>query len=326
MINVKDLPVDVEEMRLWLNGYRELSDPPMPWSQLATASGIPTGTLTTFAAGTYGAKDGGSNVARKVFQFRQTVEMQTMRQDRLPTNPGYFPTRTSERMLTLLEVAHSGRITVIGTGPGTGKTMTVDEYVEQGGTGLVWKATMKPSSNSLLSMIQAVLKALGVEQRRLSTADASAVVVQRISGRKGLLVIDEANWLSLEAIEELRFWHDMTGAGICLLGNEELVQSIKTGRKRDQLARLLSRIANMHEQRTPLPEDVAAFSDAWGIEQPDIRRYLENIALTPDSGGLRECKQLIEAASLLAAAEERGLSISDLRDAQSERATRWIRA
>ncbi len=326
MINVKDLPVDVEEMRYWLNGYRELSDPPMPWAQLAKESGIPLGTITTFAAGTYGAKDGGSNVARKVFQFRQTVELQTMRQDKLPTNPGYFDTRTSERMLYLLEVAHSGRITVIGTGPGTGKTMTVDEYAERGGSGLVWKATMKPSSNSLLSMIQAVLKALGVEQRRLSAADASAVVVQRVTGRKGLLVIDEGNWLSLEAIEELRFWHDVTGVGICILGNEELVQSIKTGRKRDQLARLLSRIANMHEQRTPLAEDVTAFCNAWGIEQPDIRRYLENIALTPDSGGLRECKQLIEAASMLAAAEERGLSIADLRDAQSERATRWIRA
>jgi DNA transposition AAA+ family ATPase len=227
-------------------------------------------------------------------------------------------------MMELLEIAHSGRITVIGTGPGTGKTMTIDEYSERAGP--VWKATMKPSSNSLHSMIREVQKALGVEPRRLSTADASALVVTRMTGRRGLLVVDEANWLSLEAIEELRYWHDITGVGVCLLGNEELVQSIKTGRKRDQLARLLSRIANMHEQRTPEPEDVTAFCDKWGIEQPDIRRYLVTIATTPDSGGLRECKQLVEAASMLAAADDRGLSIGDLRDAQSERTTRWIKA
>jgi DNA transposition AAA+ family ATPase len=324
MINVKDLPVDVEEMRLWLNGYRELSDPPLPWSKLAQESGIPLGTITTFAAGTYGAKDGGSNVARKVFQFRQSVESQSMRQARLPENPGYFDTRTSLRMMELLEIAHSGRITVIGTGPGTGKTMTINEYAERAGP--VWKATMKPSAISLHAMIREVQKALGIEPRRLSTADASALVLHRMTGRRGLLVIDEANWLSLEAIEELRNWHDETGVGICLLGNEELVQSIKTGRKRDQLARLLSRIANMHEQRIPLDEDVIAFCDAWGIEQPDIRRYLVNIATTPDSGGLRECKQLVEAGSMLAAADDRGLSITDLRDAQSERATRWIKA
>ena len=324
MINVKDLPVDVEEMRLWLNGYREMSDPPMPWSQLAKESGIPQGTITTFAAGTYGAKDWGGNVARKVFQFRQSIEAQSMRQSRLPTNPGYFDTRTSLRMLDLLEIAHSGRMTVIGTGPGTGKTMTMDEYAERAGP--VWRATMSPSKGGLMSMMKAVLEALGVEQRRLSKDDASAMVMKRISGRRGLLVIDEGNWLTLEAFEELRNWHDMTGVGVCVLGNDQLVQMIKTGPKRDQLARLLSRIANMHEQRTPEREDVTAFCDAWGIEQPDIRRYLENIALTPDSGGLRECKQLIEAATMLAVAEDRGLSISDLRDAQSERATRWIRA
>lgn len=322
MINVKDLPVDVEEMRLWLNGYREMFDPPMPWSQLAKVSEIPAGTLQPFCAGTYQGRN--ENVARKVFLFRQSVEAQTLRQGNLPTNPGYFDTKTSVRIMELLEIAHMGRITVCGTGPGTGKTMTIDEYAERAGP--VWKATMKPSTTGLLPMILQVHKALGIEPRRLSTADASTIVLQRMSGRRGLLVIDEANWLSLESIEELRNWHDETGVGICLLGNEELVQSIKTGRRRDQLARLLSRIANMHEQRMPEREDVRAFCDAWGIEQPDIRNYLEKIATTPDSGGLRECKQLIEAASMLAASEERGLSVADLRDVQMTRATRWIKA
>ena len=324
MINVKDMPVDVEEMRFWLNSYREMSDPPMPWSQLAKESGIPQGTITTFAAGTYGAKDGGGNVARKVFQFRQMVESQSMRQSRLPTNPGYFDTRTSLRMMDLLEIAQTGRITVVGTGPGTGKTITIKEYIERASS--VWFATMSPSTGNLLAMTQSVLAALGVEQRRLSKSDASAMVITRITGRKGLLVIDEGNWLTLESIEQLRNWHDITGVGVCIFGNEQLVQTIKTGPKRDQLARLQSRIAHTHEQRTPEREDVAAFCDAWGIEQPDLRAYLEKIALTPDSGGLRECKQLIEAATMLAVAEDRGLSISDLRDAQTERATRWIRA
>lgn len=322
MINVKDLPVDVEEMRLWLNGYREMSDPPLSWAQLGKESAIPAGTLQPFCAGTYQGRN--DNVARKVFQFRQMIEAQSMRQAKLPTNPGYFDTRTSLRMMDLLEIAHSGRITVVGTGPGTGKTFTMDEYAERAGS--VVRVTMSPSTGNLMAMMQSVLAALGVEQRRLSKADASAMVVARMSGKRLLLVIDEGNWLTLESIEQLRFWHDVMGIGICIFGNEQLVQTIKTGPKRDQLARLLSRIANMHEQRTPLPEDVAAFCDAWGVVQLDIRRYLENIALTPDSGGLRECKQLIEAATLLAVADDRGLSIADLRDAQSERATRWIRA
>ncbi|MCU0946786.1 MAG: hypothetical protein MUF47_00830 [Porphyrobacter sp.] len=138
--------------------------------------------------------------------------------------------------------------------------------------------------------------------------------------------IDEANYLTIESIEEIRSWHDDTGVGICLLGNEELLARIETGRHRDQFARLNRRIAMRHTQRVPLPGDVRAFCDAWGITQPDIRHFLDTIARTPDSGGLGECQQLIESGSMLAAADDRGLSLADLREAQMYRATKWIKA
>ena len=322
MINIKDLPVDVEEMRLWLIGYRELSDPPIPWSQLHRETGIPAGTLQPFCAGTYQGDN--EDKARKVFRFRQSVEQQSARQKSLPRDPGYFETQTSRRILELLEIAHMGRITICGAGPGTGKTVTVREYKERAQP--VWVATMKPSAVRLNPMILAVHKALGLEPRRMPAAEASNVVIERVRARRGLLVIDEANFLSIEGIEEIRNWHDETGVGVCLLGNEELLARIETGRHRDQFARLNRRIANRHAQRLPTREDVRVFCDAWGINQPDIRHYLEKIALTPDSGGLGECQQLIEAGSMLAAADDRGLSLADLRDAQATRATRWIKA
>lgn len=321
MINVTNLPVDVEEMRLWLVGYRNMTDPPVPWKQLGIEIEIPAGTLQPFAAGKYEGDN--VKIARKLFQFRQSVEQQAIRQKALPTNPGFFKTDTSERLMALLEVAHMGRITAGATGPGTGKTMSVREYAESAQP--VWIATMKPSCSKLNAMILEVHRALGLEPRRITSADASRIVLDRVRGRKGLLVIDEANYLTIESIEEIRSWHDETGVGICLLGNEELLARIETGRHRDQFARLNRRIAMRHTQRVPVRGDVRAFCDAWGIIQPDIRTYLEKIALTPDSGGLGECQQLIESGSMLAAADDRGLSLSDLREAQMYRATKWIR-
>ncbi len=324
MINVKDLPVDVEEMRLWIVGYREMSDPPVAWSQLSRETGIPAGTLQPFCAGTYPGNN--ENIARRLFQFMQTHEAKEKRQQSLPVNPGFIETETSQRLMMLLEIAHMGRITVGATGPGTGKTKTVREYGERAQP--VWVATMKPSTHKLLPMILEVHKALKLDPRRLSIADASRIVIERVRGRNGLLVIDEANFLSIEGIEEIRNWHDETGLGVCFLGNEELLARIETGRHRDQFARLNRRIAMRHVQRLPTRNDVAQFCDAWQITQPDIRAYLEKIALTPDSGGLGECQQLIEAGSMLAAADDetRGLSLSDLREAQMYRATRWIKA
>ncbi|MEL6487444.1 MAG: AAA family ATPase, partial [Pseudomonadota bacterium] len=307
MINVKQMPIteeEIEEIRLWANGYRNNQDPPLPWAQFGSECGIPSGTLQPFVSGKYAGDN--KKLARKMYQFRQAVEAKTKRQQTLPTDPGFFTTETSERLEYVLQVAHYGRMTVAATGPGTGKTVTINDYM--GKAQPCYKATMRPSTAKLLPMILEVHKALGIPSNRMPAAMASRMVVERLKGRKALLVIDEANYLQTDSIEELRSWHDECGIGIALFGNEELLTRIETGRHRDQFARLNRRIAAKHIQQVPTQADVRAFCDAWGVEQPDIRQFLIKIALTPDSGGLGECQQLIEAGSMIAAGEDRGLT------------------
>ncbi|MAM39905.1 MAG: hypothetical protein CL949_15730 [Erythrobacter sp.] len=327
MINVTEIPItdeDIEDIRLWAEAYREATDPPMPWGRFAKEIGdIGQSTLEGFVKGYY---NGNKAVqARKIFRYRQTIEAQTKRQEKLPVNPGFFETETSLRLEGLLLMAHGGRITAAGTGPGTGKTMSIREYKHKSSNCYV--ATMRPSSQRVLPMIQQVQKALGMPGLRMPTRDASQMVIDKLIDRKALLVVDEANYLSIEAIEELRSWHDETGVGIALFGNEELIAQIESGGKSDQLARLNRRISHRHIQKVPTEGDVDTFCDAWGIKQGDIRGYLRRIALTPHAGGLGECQQLIEAASLIADGEDREfLSITDLRDAQMARSTRWVKA
>ncbi|MEM8724325.1 MAG: AAA family ATPase [Pseudomonadota bacterium] len=327
MINVTEIPMDdedIEEVRLWGLGYRQNAVPEVPWPQFSKESGVAQSTLHAFVTGKY--QGNRANVARKLFAFRQAVEATTKRQEQLPENPGFFETQTSRRLHALLEIAHMGRITVAATGPGTGKTMTIEDYRQKAQPTFV--ATLRPSTSTLNQFIMQVQKALAMDAPRLragSAAVSSLEVVERLASRNALLIIDEANYASIEAIEEARSWHDETGVGICFMGNEELLARIETGKHRDQLARLNRRIAMRHIQRLPLPEDVHLFCDAWGVVQNDIRAFLEKIALTPDAGGLGECQQLIEAASMLADSEDRGLALSDMRDAQASRSTRWIK-
>lgn len=326
MINVSEIPInddDIEDIRLWANAYREATNPPMPWARFASQVGIGQSTLEAFVKGTYQGKK--ATQARKLFQYRQTIEAQTKRQEKLPINPGFFETETSIRLEGLLLMAHEGRITAAGTGPGTGKTMSIREYKQKAPNCYI--ATMRPSTQRVLPMIQQVQRAMGMPGLQARTRDASQMVLDKLVDRKALLVIDEANYLSIEALEELRAWHDETGVGLALFGNEELIAMIESGRKSDQLARLNRRISHSHVQKVPTEGDVETFCDAWGIEQVDIRGYLRRIALTPHAGGLGECQQLIEAASLIADGEDReSLSITDLRDAQMARSTRWVKA
>jgi len=322
MINASTIPIDVEEMRLWALDYREQHSPPLSWAKFAKECGIPEGTLQPFVKGNYNGDN--EDKARSMFRFRQSVEARRERQLTIPTDPGHFETETSLRIRSLLSIAHMGRITVAATGPGTGKTMTAEDYAERAQP--VWYACMSRSTRRLNAMMAAVLAALDIQIKYASGNIASRAVQARVKGRRGLLIIDEAQHCEWESLEEIRHWHDKTGVGICLMGNEELLSRIESGRHADAFGRLNSRIAMRHIQRLPLPADVEAFCEAWQLREPGIKTYLERIALTPGSGGLRECKMIVEAGCMLASADDRGLSLADLRDAQSTRATRWIDA
>lgn len=313
-------PIDAKEMREWMIAYKEQAG--LSWAHLAAKSGIPSGTLSPFCLGSYaGNKD---RIAREIFKFKQMLETTADRADGVPVEPGFFSTPTAERLRGLLVIAQMGRITLGATGPGTGKTMIMKEY--QASVTNCWTATMSPTTKTLSAMMFEVMRAIGMIAKGGWNRQLSHQIVERIGSRRGLLVIDEANHLELDAIEEIRAWHDRTGVGICLLGNEELIQRIENGPRRDAFARLNSRIAQRHVQNLPLAGDVEAFCDAWGIVDPAMRNFLERVALTPGAGGLRECRQIVESAAMLAMADERAVSFSDLKDAQSTRATRVIRA
>ncbi len=319
MNNPDDFPINVEEQRQWLIDHKARKG--LSWSVLADLTGIAAGTISPFGGGSYAGR--GEPIAKKIFRYRQMLDSQQRRTDGLLTDAGWFETPTSRRIRGLLVIAQMGRITVGATGPGTGKTVTMRDYANKASN--VWIATMKPTTKTLNAMIGEVLKAVGGTPKGGWTRQLSAQVADNIAGRRGLLVIDEANHLDLEAIEEIRAWHDATEVGICLLGNEELMMRIRGGPRRDAFARLNSRIAASHLQNLPVEGDVAAFCDAWKVDDGDMRRLLTRVALTPGAGGLRECRQIVESASMIAADEHRHPTIVDLREAMASRSTTALR-
>lgn len=318
MINAETIPVDVEEMRSWAEGHRKAHD--LSWTDFAKASGIPSGTLSPFVTGKYNGDN--ERVARDMFKYRQLLTSQASLVASLPTDPGFFMTPSAKRIQVLLRIAHMGRITVAATGPGVGKTKIADNYVNS--VSNAWLVTMSPSTRGVNNMAIEVLEALGEPNARGNPQMLSRAIRRHVKDKKGLLVIDEAQNLTEQALEELRSWHDATGVGVCLLGNEELLIRLEAGRRKDAFARLNSRIANRLIQNVPGADDAAAFCDAWGIVDPAQRKYLTAIATSSAQGGLRDCAMAIESASMIASDEGRGLTVQDLKDAQAQRYTRQL--
>src|SRR3546814_20104772 len=98
-----------------------------------------------------------------------------------------------------------------------------------------------------------------------------ALVKTAMVGRRAVLLVDEANGCTIEMLELLRSLNDNGGhpggPGICLLGNEELHKTIRSGAgsARHSFARLNSRISRTHLQDMEFDEDIEASLETWGI-------------------------------------------------------------
>lgn len=319
MNNPDDMPIDVEEMIDWLRSHKEATG--ISWPSLHKASGIGTSTLSAICNSTYNGDLDAQ--ARKIFRYRQKVESQKVRSRAALAPIPFVETPTAKRVQFLLEIAHMGRITVGAMGPGTGKSRTAEHYAAS--MQPTWMSTMLPSTKRVASMVGHVMQSMGLVARHSWTHARSTQVVDHVRGRGGLIIIDEANHLDVESLEELRSWHDVTGVGVCLLGNEELMMRIRGGANRHAYARLASRIANYLIQDMPVAADVETYLDALDIIEPDMRRPLVQVGTSPGHGGLREVRQILESANMLAIGSDETLGVEHIRAAMGNRATTIVR-
>ena len=136
-------------------------------------------------------------------------------------------------------------------------------------------------------------------------------IADRVARTAGLLVVDEAQHLSLRALESLRGIHDATGTGLALLGNNPLFVRMAGAKRRAEYAQLHSRVGKLVSLGKPRPGDVDALLEAWGARGKRIRALALQIASRP--GALRNLTKALRYAHLFAGG--RKLAASHLRDA-----------
>ncbi|MFZ5747669.1 MAG: AAA family ATPase [Pseudomonadota bacterium] len=313
MNNPENLPLDIVEQRSWLQEHKAATG--MSWSEMASKTGIPAGTLSQFGAGSYAGDN--LRIAQAVYRYRQLLISQAAIAVDIPDRPPFFETSTTRRIITMLSIAQRGRMVVIAGAPGTSKTETAIHYRES--VSNVWIATMKPSSSGINPMQQRVLAALGQPDAKGTPQALTTQIEAALLKSVGLLIIDEAQHLSEKSLEEIRSWHDATGIGIALVGNEEVLTRLTLGSKRDAFARLASRIAQRLIFRGPSEQDALALADAWDLEGAAERAFVVDKSKRP--GGLRTCTMLMEIAAMLAAADKSQVRVEHLRDAWADLAT-----
>lgn len=279
---------------------------------LAKESGVSATTLNQWLGGKYPGDNEGIDA-----KLRLWIEADQARRaagSAMPVAPGYVSTPTSARILGALAYAQmAGDIAVSYGNAGVGKTSTCMHYRESSPN--VWVATMTPSTAGVVTSLQEICDALS-----LDTGGGARTMFKRIEKRvrdtHGLLIIDEAQHLSVQALDEIRAIHDATNIGIAFVGNDGVFARMAGGRNAAQLDRLYSRVGKRLRLQQSSEADIVALIKAWGIDDAKCHTTLIQIARGP--GALRTLTKTLRLASMYAAAEGRSVCCEDVRAAATE--------
>lgn len=198
---------------------------------IARELGISDGLVSAFLSGSYKTPH---TIIPKV---EALVEVKEKRQV-APREPGFAETTISKMVMNAISYCHlQGKTAVVYGDAGIGKTMAIREYLKE--NSLAIGITVSPCYASITGVNELIAEQLGVRERVARKIYSEIIGKLRGSGR--VLVIDEAQHLTVRTLNHLRCISDESGVGIALVGNDEVYTKMK-GSGRADFAQLFSRI------------------------------------------------------------------------------------
>lgn len=262
--------------------------------EVARASGVPQGTLNPWYHGAYTGNY--EAVTARLRRYLAAAAESAAVAAALPEAPGFVETPTARELFEALVYAQSlPEIAVVTLAAGCGKTTVARHFAAT--RPHVTLVTMRPSTAGRGAMLAEIAAALDVTERNPVRLDRAIGARLARSSRNTLLIVDEAQHLTDEAVNQLRFFHDEVGCGLALLGNEAVWRrwAARPERDRDGLAQIQSRIGYRILRRGPQAGDAeAAELRAAGRSYGEIAKALA--AATGRTVGVRTVYRLVENA------------------------------
>lgn len=279
-------------------------------------SGIGYGTFTQWLNGNYTGRIDTVNadVATWLGNLDKVDEVVAS----VPSSPGYLQLGVAVQMERVISIAQiMGTFCMVTAEAGNGKTMAATEYVRTHAN--AYMVTMSPDTRAIHTMMSEIADTIGVEEK--SSNRLRRAVARRLqrTGDGTVLLIDEAQNLSDDAINQLRYFSDAASCrcGIVVLGNSATSERFGQWAKGEKYGQLNSRVFRRLRVERPTEDDLAALIDAWGVTEPSQVQYLIGVGMKP--GAMRQVDMTIKLARMVAQGAGREMTLQDLRAAWSNR-------
>ena len=161
----------------------------------------------------------------------------------------------------------AGDISLIYGDAGLGKTFSLKEYVRSHPDTVY--VELKDCDKSTKGVCEKILACIGKEQRGLDRLLVDSII-EFLRNSPRLIIIDEAQHLSLRALENIRAINDATETGVVLCGNPTVYDRMH-GRGQAHFAQLYSRIGIRRHIMEPSLEDIASIFEAYELDKESVR-------------------------------------------------------
>ncbi|WP_160009840.1 AAA family ATPase [Rhizobium sp. 18055] len=277
-------------------------------AEVARRAGIKDGTFSQWSNGNYPGVL--ANINEQVSNWLEALEESASIAASIPVSPMFVKTNVGADIYNVLMFTQmTSGFTAVTLPSGSGKTTAARHFCDT--RPHAWLATISPNTKTVHGMLVELAAELDIQEHNpTKLARAIGRRLQRL-GDGTLLVIDEAQNLVPDAVNQIRHFVDINKCGVALLGNEDTAVSFLKDKgsvaSRAQVATRFDR--RLKRERDPAA-DASLLINAWKINDKDCVTFLMNIATKP--GALRNIDRTIKAALMASLGDGEDLSLNHL--------------
>lgn len=211
--------------------------------------------------------------------------------------PEFVMLPTTKNLMGIMQVSQSlKRWGMAYEGSGVGKTEAAREYQREHPN--VWIVTVSEFARTSMAVVDELAEQIGVDVQGMTLARKNARLMKALDGAHGLIVIDEAQYLSDNTLNGLRILAEGR-AGVVLLGNDMVRSRMQATRSIINLRPIWSRTIRPMRIETSSADDITAYMNAWGIADSAMINYAKKMIPTTN-GQLRTLGDAIKLGCSLA--------------------------
>ena len=185
------------------------------------------------------------------------------------------------------------RWSMVYEGSGIGKTVTAEEYQRKHNN--VWIVTASNLCKSARAILSELCESMNIKTSNMTVYRMQKAIAQELDGSNGLIIIDEAQYLSDDVLNGLRILAERK-CGVFLLGNDVVRTRMSAARSQVNMNPIWSRMIRPTCIKVASKEDIKSYMQAWGIQDQEF--FKAAYAIVPKTTGqLRTLADMIMLAS-----------------------------